>query len=118
MVKVSFKSSVYKKTLPFLVFIFPVNLIVSSGSTAIMKKIVKEWHNKLKIFRKLPKVMLLCPAPVIGKIRTRPEIVYGPTKVNDFPLKTSSYFPSGFSWNPLKWFRRINIRHFHLYFRL
>lgn len=47
--------------------------------------------------------MLLRPTPWIGKTRTRPLILYGPTKLSGAPLQANKYFPSGFTWKPLFW---------------
>lgn len=51
---------------------------------------------------KLPNVMLLLPTPWIGRTRTRPLILYGPTKNSRGPLTFNKYLPARPFWKPLK----------------
>lgn len=51
-VKVNFKSSVYKYALPFLVFVLPVNLIFNPGFTKIIRGVHRQRHRNSLLIRK------------------------------------------------------------------
>lgn len=96
-----------KYSLLFRLTLLPSNVMVISGSTGYREKfswIISLWN---RIFNGndsecLPKVILLLPSPWIGNTRTRPEILYGPTKYKAGPFTLIEYFPTGSFWKPLK----------------
>lgn len=61
----------------------------------------KQTERAKSLLNALRNVMLLLPSPCIGSTRTRPEILYGPTKYNAGPFTFRLYFPAGLAWKPL-----------------